>query len=49
MEFFFHHTPSQQDEKVINKNIYLLKLEKYLNYIQTHLGEETLQLWFNVD
>lgn len=47
--YFFHHQPSEEGARVVDKKVYLNHLEKYLNYIQLQLGEETLRLWFNLD
>lgn len=45
---FFHHQPSIEVNKVVSKENYLNSLEKYLHYIKSQLGEETLRVWFNL-
>lgn len=45
---FFHHHPADEEVEQPDEANYIATLEKYLNYIKKHLGEETLQCWFDI-
>ena len=45
---FFHHQPADETAIQPDEVTYLATLEKYLNYIKKHLGEETLHCWFDI-
>lgn len=45
---FIHHVPSAEDKKnKIGIDDFEAKLRAYLNYINQHLGAETLRIWFS--
>lgn len=44
---FIHHVPTPEDEPMPKLDDFESALRAYLDYINQHLGDETLRIWFS--